>query len=408
MGFARAALALRPESVGAWLQLSDALQNTNHFSEALAAHRTAVQLDPDNTLAHLHLGYTLVRQGQLEAALDSFRTAVRLDPKSARAYHAMGYVLERMDKAEQAAAAWTTATQLDAGSAVYHTRLGHSLTNAQQWDAAIATWKTVTELDPASGDAFSFLGNALLQSGQATKAVDAYRLATSAEPGAGEFVQNLFHALHEQNQSDQIVDFCSSRLNADTHLTIQRNIIAVAARFEGILDQLATLYPDNALVLAEVARQKANSNSPETARTAETAYNRACELLKQQLVADPKDSAVANVLAGTLLQPDPVDWTPLRPVNFVSTAGANLTVLPDQSILAGGPNSHRDSYTVEFATPAGQIMHPTGSPHTSLTAQRWTRPADARRRCLSDCGAGYDVAPDGQKSRARRAVWGQV
>jgi hypothetical protein len=48
-------------------------------------------------------------------------------------------------------------------------------------------------------------------------------------------------------------------------------------------------------------------------------------------------------------------WTPLRPDVLRSAAGATLTRLADDSVLASGPNSETDAYTLEAEPPLSRV-----------------------------------------------------
>ena len=77
------------------------------------------------------------------------------------------------------------------------------------------------------------------------------------------------------------------------------------------------------------------------------------------LEADPQSDVVAAELAELLLakheNEDPTRWTVLQPTNMKSEGGANLTLLPDGSILASGINPDQDTYTITTRADLGRI-----------------------------------------------------
>jgi tetratricopeptide (TPR) repeat protein len=75
-----AALALRPDSPGAHLNLGNALAGKGQLEEAIACYRQAIALDPKYALAHLHLGNALRRKGQVDEAIACYRKALDLQP----------------------------------------------------------------------------------------------------------------------------------------------------------------------------------------------------------------------------------------------------------------------------------------------------------------------------------------
>jgi WD40 repeat protein/tetratricopeptide (TPR) repeat protein len=87
------------------------------------------------------------------------------------------------------------------------------------------------------------------------------------------------------------------------------------------------------------------------AKEAETALAKARSLLERRLSRAPDDETAANALADVLPDaPESRRWTVLKPDVMTSTAGATLTRLPDDSVLAGGLNPVVDTYTVETMT----------------------------------------------------------
>ncbi len=71
-------------------------------------------------------------------------------------------------------------------------------------------------------------------------------------------------------------------------------------------------------------------------------------LLERRLARAPDDEAAAAALAELLPDAEASQgWTVLRPDAMTSAAGTTLTLLPDDSVLAGGPSPVVDTYTVE-------------------------------------------------------------
>jgi tetratricopeptide (TPR) repeat protein len=87
------------------------------------------------------------------------------------------------------------------------------------------------------------------------------------------------------------------------------------------------------------------------AKEAEAALGKARSILERWLSRAPGDEAAAKDLAEILPNTaESRNWTILAPGVTTSAAGATLTRLPDGSVLAGGLNPARDTYTVEAVT----------------------------------------------------------
>src|SRR5262249_27670427 len=80
IGFLRAAVALRPHSPGARLNLASALRSHGKHAEAEAECRMLVNLDPNYAEAHMGLGNALSDQGKYDAAIAEYRIALELRP----------------------------------------------------------------------------------------------------------------------------------------------------------------------------------------------------------------------------------------------------------------------------------------------------------------------------------------
>src|SRR5262249_4737818 len=80
-----AAVALRPQSPGARLNLGNALSRKGEAVEAIACYRQAITLDPKYAMAHTNLGIALGRKGEVDEAIACYRRALELAPKDALA-----------------------------------------------------------------------------------------------------------------------------------------------------------------------------------------------------------------------------------------------------------------------------------------------------------------------------------
>jgi serine/threonine protein kinase/Flp pilus assembly protein TadD len=103
--FLTAAVALRPQSPGARLNLGAALLRTGRFAEAEAAFRQAIDRMPEYVRAHQNLGVVLFEQGRPAEAAAAFRRATELKPESAEAHCNLGLALQRQGEFTHALAA---------------------------------------------------------------------------------------------------------------------------------------------------------------------------------------------------------------------------------------------------------------------------------------------------------------
>jgi tetratricopeptide (TPR) repeat protein len=93
IGYYRAALAIRPKSLAALINLGSALDVHGRISEAADHWQAVVRLFPDNSIAHANLANSYHYLGQLDKAADEYRKAIQLNPKSIDAHAALGWTL---------------------------------------------------------------------------------------------------------------------------------------------------------------------------------------------------------------------------------------------------------------------------------------------------------------------------
>ena len=98
----RRALAARPESVAARINLASALSGLGDRAGALALLRQAVAAEPGNATARFNLGLLLAAGGEAAAAREQLAAAVAMRPEDAEAHRALGQTL--LDTGEPGAA----------------------------------------------------------------------------------------------------------------------------------------------------------------------------------------------------------------------------------------------------------------------------------------------------------------
>ena len=82
VGYYRAALALRPQTLSLRYALGDVYLNLQRWDEAIAEYEQAVRLDPDNAWCHNRLGFALTwKGGRDDEAITHAREAVRIRPQ---------------------------------------------------------------------------------------------------------------------------------------------------------------------------------------------------------------------------------------------------------------------------------------------------------------------------------------
>jgi serine/threonine-protein kinase len=201
--FYTAAVALRPKSPGARLNLGNALSGSGRLDEAAGAARKAIELKPDYAEAHCNLGLALADKGRLDEALAAVSQAIALKPNLAEAHNNLGIALQRKGLFGEAVAAYRRAVDLKPGHAGFHTNLGSALTDQGRLDEALAACRQAIALQRDYAEAYNILGLALQRKGRLDEAVAGCRRAIELKPDYPEAHFNLGLALAGQGRLDE-------------------------------------------------------------------------------------------------------------------------------------------------------------------------------------------------------------
>jgi serine/threonine-protein kinase len=198
VGYYRAALAVRPDSPGAYVNLGNALQAKGDLSGAVAAFRKAIDLQPGYAMAHTNLGNALQAKGDLAGAIATSRKAISQGVESAGIYYNLGLALYGRGDFKGAVAANRKAIALNPNFAGAYNNLGTALGDQGKPAQAIAAYRRAIALDPRGVDAHTNLGITLEAKGDRPGAVAAYRQAIALDPKYAPAYMNLGWALEGQ------------------------------------------------------------------------------------------------------------------------------------------------------------------------------------------------------------------
>jgi serine/threonine-protein kinase len=215
--FLSAAVALRPDHAGTWVNLGNALCERSRLKEAEAAperkrqaralrdaaataYREAIRLRPDYSAAHNNLGLALKAQGKTDDALKAFRDAIRVQPGNGTAHLNLGITLHDLGKLDEAAAAYRASLRYLPNDVGTHLRLGRALQAGGRLAEAVLAYREATRLQPTLGAAHYNLGTSLHLLGRTEEAIAPYRAAIRLMPDHAESHGNLGSLLEEKGQ----------------------------------------------------------------------------------------------------------------------------------------------------------------------------------------------------------------
>lgn len=236
----RSAVALRPSSPGAWLNLGWTLDGLKRHVDAIDAYERAIQLKPEYTAAYVNLGGALARKGDLVRAEQVVRRAIALEPNDASAHHNLAIVYFARGEFQAAATEYAEAARLNPRSVLSYLnhaaalgKMGrkteafaiiqnllhqHPFTpeiqnhlgsyycdHEKDYDKAIAAFRQAIEYKPRYATAHVNLGKALCEKGALDEAVSAYQQAIRLEPELADGHVGLGHAFLKKGQIAQAV-----------------------------------------------------------------------------------------------------------------------------------------------------------------------------------------------------------
>jgi serine/threonine-protein kinase len=177
-----AAVALRPDSAFARINLGTVLLTKDKTDEAVAEYRRATELDPRFPLAHTGLALGLELQGKLDGAVAAYRRAMELLPNDGAARCHLADALGKQGKLDEAVAEYHRAIDLNPKDALARRSLAYVLGKQTKLDEAVVEYRRAAELDPKDALARRSLGDALGKQGKLDEAVTEYRRAIELNP----------------------------------------------------------------------------------------------------------------------------------------------------------------------------------------------------------------------------------
>jgi tetratricopeptide (TPR) repeat protein len=302
--FFTAAVALRPESPGACLNLGLALKRKGRLDEAIAYGRKAIDLDPKYASAHTNLGTALRAKGQVDEAIACYHQAIALDPKNARTHTTLGNALRVKGQVDEAIACYHQALALDPKYAQAHNNLGNALRVKGQVDEAIACYRKAIELDPKLAQVHFNLGNALRGKGQLDEAIACLQKAIALDPNYAWAHSNLGNALADKGQVDEAIACCRKAIEIDPNYANAHSNLGGVLADKGQLDEAIACFQKAIALDPKVARAHSNLGN---ALHGKGEVDEAIACLQKAIALDPKYANAHSNLGHALADKGQVD-----------------------------------------------------------------------------------------------------
>ena len=120
------------------------------YADAVTEFRKAVAAKPDSVTAHINLGAALTQAGDVNGAVEQFEEALRLEPGRVNAHYNLAVLLARQNKHEQAITHLRAALRVEENDLNARVLLAQELKNAARSDEALLEYARVAYLLAAS------------------------------------------------------------------------------------------------------------------------------------------------------------------------------------------------------------------------------------------------------------------
>lgn len=264
---------------------------------AVEAFSGAIALRPDSMLAYLKRGEAYYRRGELQNARRDLRFAASLDGTSVRVFEALGDVNYGLKEYERAADRYADCLRLDDSSPRVQYKLGLAHYHAGRPAAALRPLARATGMDPRDANAEYVLGLALRDLGRNKEALDALRRAVNLAPAFTEAraeLAALYEALGRTSEEIQELEALAALSPRPERAVALGLAYARAGRTNQAVLTLvnaAERFPESAQVYVALGRVWLDVAQ---ARSDRIALSKAIEALEGALTtADPTSEALA-------------------------------------------------------------------------------------------------------------------
>jgi tetratricopeptide (TPR) repeat protein/serine/threonine protein kinase len=258
IGFYRAAVALRPQSPGALLNLGNALRAKGKVDEAIASYKEAIRLKPDYAEAHNNLGNALCDKGKVDDAIACLRAAIRIKPDLTVAHINLGNALTRKGQLDEAIAEHRHALRLGKDCAQAHNSLGFAFWSGGRLHEAIAEYQEAIRLEDGYAEAHCNLGVTLYQTGKSEEAIACLRKAIRLKPRYAEAHSNLGAVLRKKGKVDEAIACFEEAIRLQPDYPEAHYNLGVALGAKGKVDEAIACYKEAIRLRPDLAQARYN------------------------------------------------------------------------------------------------------------------------------------------------------
>jgi tetratricopeptide (TPR) repeat protein len=199
------ALALKNDSMLAYLKRGDSYRRRGELSAALRDLREASSVDPTATRPLELLGDVNVAMGRYERATEAYRRYLALDDRAPHVLYKLALALYRNGQAQAALEPLRRAVALDDRFAEAHYLLAMCLEDQRHDDDAVRSFTRALEINPALGAAREELAVLQLAHGRTREGIEQLEALAALEPSQPQRLVNVGLAYARAGRTDAAI-----------------------------------------------------------------------------------------------------------------------------------------------------------------------------------------------------------
>jgi tetratricopeptide (TPR) repeat protein len=309
-------VSLDPHSVDDRMVLGQLYGVKHQPQKAEDQFKTAQAIDPDSEDVVLNLARLYVESGDVEHAIKVIE-AVPVDSRTAKMELALGAAYDQLKRPKDAIAAYKRSVDIDPSDARALNSLGQALLTDDQLDEALKVYSALSETDPDDVGSLIHVAEIQRRQGKYEDSLATIKKAVTKDPDNLEAGYNQGLVLDVLGRFDEAAQVYAHMVDLTSHAN--GAYTAEEKNNRGIfLDRLGSIYHEqNKVDLAVAAYQKMIDMAGDSAlrgyqgqvdvyRDAKK-FDKASEVARKAVAADPKNSDLKLILADQLVDQDKPD-----------------------------------------------------------------------------------------------------
>jgi tetratricopeptide (TPR) repeat protein len=304
-------VALQPKSVEDHMVLGQLYRVKHEPDKAEAELKTAQAIEPESEDVVLNLASLYAESGNLQQAVKTIEV-IPVDGRTPKMEFTLGALYEQLKQPKDAIAAYKRAEDMEPGDLQTVDALAQALLNNDQLDDALKQYKELAEANPDDAEPLIHIAEIERRQGKYEDALTVVRKARKMDPGSLEagfnegMLLDILDRLDESVQTYQeMADSpkVSHANGADTeeeknNRSIFLERLGAVSLEENKVDQAVAAYQKMIDIGGSIA-VRGYQGQIDAYRSAHE-YDKALEVAKKAVAADPKDRDLKLMLAGEL------------------------------------------------------------------------------------------------------------